>query len=452
MPEVRRHRTGPPSLVHIAHEIARLGDTRAAVGSSPFLFFLSAEDGTFDREALIRLAALGNMVGGQSPAGLCVYGLRRSQVDGCRKRLSDLAQNFIDPQLDLIIETLPGVPDGSALLIRAGAVEPPHLIAREPPQPIGRDREGLSPGDCWVFDGGTFHRAARAELDAFYATVLLIAATAERGSSVDDLKSQVLAGSLQPAMLALQSHGWVIDARRAWLTGEPGATTSIRGCADRVAIMGSIGLCSSVSRLWDAARRDLRSLYLLECEEPSRKPPDDDTITDQVLARFYLLGALAVWEHNWDAVSALVSTVVPGRGRKEALMTDHPYFRPGPQHSLQRFFELARAEIERASVWMEEFLSEEIALDSLCRFDLVASLASEGRPGHYPNFARFEKSRVGPLVVAERKNPGLLGVVLGERAPELLEDYLDRVDEEIAMDFATFASWWAWGHTFEDFE
>jgi hypothetical protein len=452
MSEVRPHVAPLPSLVRAAHELAamRLPSPGAP---SPYVFFLSGRRRrSFEAEAIAHLVALGNLAA--SPGALCLFDLPGPEASAVARRIDELARDAVDPRLDIRVDLLPGVPAGAALVVTVPSPDPPYLAGVD----VGRVRRG----DCLVFRGGGPAGATRAELDELYGRSLRMWPGGIRLLPDDPLSVRVdeLGGlAAAPAAAAVLTHRWARIAAAAWsevTTGdrepEPGAVV-LRAVVERVALLGAWGLASCLPGLRDAAVRALRALYLLARDGPVLAPDGvDGTLPgEESLAHLFLLGALAAHLRDWDGVASVLHESVPGRTAGEYPVADHPLFHSGadPTRTIHQFLDRA---LERAaeSAWTEFFGSSDDATSALCQFDLLAAAASPPGSTHYPNFARFEKVRVAPVVRSVRADPDWFRAVLGPKAASTLDRYLQHVERELAGDFATFAVWWAWGQSMEE--
>jgi hypothetical protein len=445
MTEIRPFAAPLPSLVRAAHELAAIRLPRSGV-PSPFVFFLSGRPRrAFEAEAIAHLVVLGNLT---APSGaLCLFDLPGPEASAVARRIDELARDAVDPRLDIQVDLLPGVPAGAALVVTVPSPDPPYLA--------GVDAGRVRRGDCLSFRVGGPVKVTRAELDELYGRSMRMWLGREHLPPDDPLLVPVdelgrLAAA--PAGAAVLTHRWTRIAAAAWsevTTGErePEAGTMVLGAVvDRVALLGAWGLTSCLPRLRDAAVRALRSLYLLARDGPVLAPDGVDGAVpgEESVAHLYLLGALATHLRDWEGVATVIHQSVPGRTAGEYPVADHPFFHRGADatRTMHRFLDHALERVQDPA-WTEFFGSSDDATSALCQFDLLAAAASPPGSTHYPNFARFEKARVAPLVRSVR-------AVLGPEAAPTLDRYLGRVERELAGDFATFAVWWAWGQSMEE--
>ncbi len=430
-------------------------------GQSPFIFFVSMAqaDTALEAEVLVRLVALGNLESGPVPGALCLYDVPRREAANVRGWVERLGVRGVDPSLDLAIEVLPAVPDGAAVL--ATIVDP------DPPYVVGQAAGSLRKGECWVFRGGSLRLASRADLDAAYAgsrrrrpgpdpqalDQLLV-------TPLEEFKDRFLQRGDRQGMSVL-AHRLALQASRVWRRASGGdraddPLAEIVAAADRVAVLGMVGLSGRAPRVWQASARALCSIYLLSLADAPRADVDRVDLVapaEEAIARYFLLGALAAHRREWSFVGLLTGESVPGRVRGEFPVADHPLFVPGwgeTARTLHDFFDRALQLGRREPAWLEEFGGDDMLVSALCQWDLLAGVASPENSLHYPNFARFEKVRVSPVVALCRREPARLLPVLGEGADRRLERFLELLETEISADFPTFARWWAWGHTFDE--
>ncbi len=422
--------------------------------SSAQIFFLSAvEPGTnFDREALVRLVALGNLDPTQSLGALCIFDAPGRQADDLVDRLRLLTEEYIDPPLGARFETLRRLPSGVVLLATGVDTAPPHVVARAVAD--------VHEGDCWVYRNQTIRRAGREDLDSLYGA----AAVSRRllspeeiavllGGSLADCKSVLTAGRSPLSMLSLLPHRLVSQAGGRWgsadnPTSRAAAQSAVTAAADRILTLGLVALGGCVKPLRNASARALRALCLFD-RTIGPDPASAGILADEILSRYYLLGAFGTHIRDWRAVSELIQLTVPGLTKDEFPLVDHPLFRSGSDRTLGTFFDRAYDLAKGEPVWIEEFGDEDNALVALAQFDLLAAAASPASSDHYPNFARSDKTAVAPVVRLVKERPSAFSEILGPNAAGSLESYLVQLESDIGRDFTTFGRWWSWGYSFD---
>jgi hypothetical protein len=450
MSEVRPRAAPANSLVRAAYEYAamRRPDT---VGSPPNVFFVAAGRPSFEADVLVRLVALGNQDAGEGRGAVCVYDLPHPEVEQTRAWLQELAEDAIEPPMDLATSVLPTTGKSMAVVTFVLEPRPPYLIKLS----IGSQRRG----ECWVYREGSFRPATRADLDQLYART-----AAQRPGGTDaahDALAEPLSSFKERLLNTSHSTSLAMLAHQLAILGcsaighpmEGGGSASMEpgGPGDRILCIGLAGVTGGLPSLAKAAARALRTMYLLASAEdvPAELA---QAVAEEAIARFFLLGALATHRRDWAAAASLTAETVPGRARGEYPFADHPLFVAGPaaERSLHDFFDRAMDLGQGQTVFREDFGSEDLLTSAVCQWDLLAAAVSPRGSSHYPNFARFEKVRVAPLVAIARDAPDTLAPVLGDDPTGRIEQYLSRLEEEIGQDFATFAPWWAWGQTFDE--
>jgi hypothetical protein len=440
--EIRPSLVPPPSLVRSAHELAAFRRLRAD-SPSRLVFALSGRPRPgFEAEVIVYLAALGNLV---SQGAVVIFDVPEGETTSRSHLVVELARECLDPSMDVRVDPLPAVGGGVALVVTVPSPDPPYLAAA--------DLGGVRRGDCWRFRGGVPTRATRAELDEVYGAALRHHERLPRdplATSADEIAGMI-ATPAAGALLAHRAARAATDVWREVLAGtrdpDEGAVLLERGCAI-VALVGAWGEVSLVPRLRDAALRALRSVYLLASDGPAVAAEGVDAALPGELAisNAYLLGAIAAHHRDFPGVASVIEQTVPGRALGEYPLVDHPLFHRGVDASrtLQGFFDLA-LELASREPWVPFLGSADEWTNALCQVDLLAAVSCPPGSTHYPNFARFERSRVAPVVLLARTRPERLGPVLGARAGATLDEFLERIEGELSADFATFAPWWAWG-------
>ncbi len=164
----------------------------------------------------------------------------------------------------------------------------------------------------------------------------------------------------------------------------------------------------------------------------------------------YVVGAYAMRCHNNEAVASLlqVKTHIEWRRESYPLVAHMAFDFQTGEGPYTQFFDEARERITRNPVFFSWFNGdEEDVKNCLVQFDFVVGLHLTACPNRglprFPNFKRFYKYRLEPLLRDVLNEPSSFEAIIGKDPVEAVKTYLQSVQQ---VDDTHFHSWWGpWG-------